>query len=344
MGRYPFMTAVNDYLALMKDVLKETTLKEYERRYRRMHKDLLILEQSRKISTTNIKKMREEDVLAYLASLRARGMKDTGIAHNVDALAAIMRFMGNNALERAKLRSPQHFPRFSKPRYDPISNTDRAAILDAADLVQNIDWKRMQAYAIAIAGICTGLRPGELRKAKIGDLDLKKGILHAEEVKGKDRYGEPRNAAIHPSGLPFLRRYAEVRNSIVVKKDPTNEYLFPAIWDSKTGGDGCFSQQSLSRMRRIVSDETGVSFDGRACRRTFGQVCIDSGVPLDAVSRMMGHKTTKTTETYYCRRSNDAAIQEAQRIWGKLPNECGPTVIKPKTPLIENRYDLSGYV
>ncbi|MBC7107603.1 MAG: hypothetical protein H5T41_02240 [Methanomassiliicoccales archaeon] len=28
---------------------------------------------------------------------------------------------------------------------------------------------------------------------------------------------------------------------------------------------------------------------------------------------MLGHKTTKTTETYYCRRTNDSAIAVAQK-------------------------------
>ena len=44
MGRYPFMTAANDYLEAMTGVLAPSTWKERERRLRRMNKDLLELE------------------------------------------------------------------------------------------------------------------------------------------------------------------------------------------------------------------------------------------------------------------------------------------------------------
>lgn len=110
------------------------------------------------------------------------------------------------------------------------------------------DFRKMVAYGFTVAGICTGLRPGELRKARVNDLDLKRGILHAEEVKGKDRYGEPRHAAIHPDGLPFLKRYCQVRVKAIAEKATTNDFLFPALGD----GDGYYLQQGLSELRRMV--------------------------------------------------------------------------------------------
>ena len=339
MGRYPFMMTVNEYLDSMQSVLKATTWKEYDRRYRRMHRDLLALHEAGKVENVNPKKINEKDILMYLQSLRARGMRDSGVAHNVDALAALLRYVGNGVLEKARLRSPQHFPKYARSRLDPIGDDDRKAIIGAAEGVPNGDFRRMVAYGFAVAGICTGLRPGELRMARLNDLDLKRGTLHAEEVKGKDRYGEPRNAAIHPDGLPFLKRYLRARAKAIAEKAPKKDFLFPALRD--IDGDGCYSQQGLSELRKLIRKETGIEFDGRACRRTYGQQAIDQGVPLDAVSRMLGHKTTKTTETYYCRRTNDSAIAVAQQVWGNKPDER-PS--KPgNSPLIEKKEYLSGY-
>ena len=85
-------------------------------------------------------------------------------------------------------------------------------------------------------------------------------------------------------------------------------------------GDGHYSQQGLSRLRELVKADTGIDFDGRMCRRTYGQTSIDEGVPLDAVSRMLGHRTTKTSETYYARRTNEAAILEAKKVGIGSPN------------------------
>jgi integrase len=178
-----------------------------------------------------------------------------------------------------------------------------------------MDWESMIAYGVVVTGICTGLRPKELRLAKVCDLDLKRGTIHTDHVKGEDSYGSARDSAIQLDGIPFLKRYVKARNEkLVEKKITTVEALFPAISKIRSGGDGYYSANSMTKMRVKVSQDTGVPFQLRACRRTFGQEYIDMGVSMDAVSRMMGHSTTKTTEKYYCRKTNDSAILEAQRI------------------------------
>lgn len=110
------------------------------------------------------------------------------------------------------------------------------------------------------------------------------------------------------------------------------------------GRDGLYSQQGFSKLRLIVQKETGIIFDGRATRRTYGQSGIDQGVPLDAISRMLGHSSTKTTEKYYCRKSNDAAIAEARRIWETQPATPEPQQKKGVSPLIEKQKYLPGYM
>lgn len=258
------------------------------------------------------------------------------MAHNVDALAALLRYVGNGSLKKARLKSPQQFPKYARSRLDPIADRDWKAIIESAEEVANGDFRKMVAYGFAVSGICTGLRPGELRLARISDIDLKRATLHAEEVKGKDRYGEPRNAAINPDGIEFLRRYLRVRAAKVAKHNPTNEYLFPALKDRT--GDGHYSQQVLPYLRKTVKANTGIDFDGRMCRCTYGQHNIDQGVPLDAVSRMLGHRTTKTTETYYCRRTNESAVLETQKAWER---QIKP--MEPNTPLIEKQSSITGY-
>jgi hypothetical protein len=56
-------------------------------------------------------------------------------------------------------------------------------------------------------------------------------------------------------------------------------------------------------------------FELRACRRTFGQGCIDEELSIETVSLLLGHATSKTTGSYYCRKRQDVAIREAQALW-----------------------------
>lgn len=71
---------------------------------------------------------------------------------------------------------------------------------------------------------------------------------------------------------------------------------------------------------------------------------IDWGVPLDAVSRMSGHSSTKTTEKYYFRITNVSAILEAQRIYANAsrPQELARRPEPKRTPSEKNSW-LSGY-
>lgn len=343
MGRYPFMTAANDYLEAMSGVLAPSTWKERERRLRRMNKDLLELEASRQITTANPWNMTDRDVLAYISALRSRGLKDSGMSHNVDALTAVLRWVGNGSADKARQRFAHHFPRKTQAMLDPMSDEERDVVIRAAMKVDVKDWRRIEAYGLCVAAICSGLRPQEIRNATINDLDLDNEVLHAEMVKGKNRYGDPRDSAIHPDGLPFLRRYLQVRAAKLRELGLTTDTLFPAIRSLKAGKPDVYSANSTTMLRNIVAGDTGVTFNLQKTRRTWGQVALDDGVPLDAVSRMMGHKTSRTTETYYARKKNNKAIAEAKAAWGRAPQPPTASAQKPNTPLIENKKWMTGY-
>jgi integrase/recombinase XerD len=202
-GKYPFMRDALAYLRSVEEVFAPSTLKETERRLRRMNKDLMALKEGGTIENIAAYALKEEDILAYLKLLRARGLHDSGICHNVDTLSSVMRFIGNPAMERARAKHRQHFPKRGSKRYDPIPTDGRQKIIKCANNVSENDWYLMVAYGVAVTAICTGLRPKELRLANISDLNLDKGTLHTEHVKGEASYGNARDIAIHPDGVHF---------------------------------------------------------------------------------------------------------------------------------------------
>jgi integrase len=73
-------------------------------------------------------------------------------------------------------------------------------------------------------------------------------------------------------------------------------------------------------------------------RRTFGQVLLNRGVSIETVSLTLGHASTRTTETYYCRKDADSARSEVLRALAGTQN--GPSA---KNPLIERRELITGY-
>jgi integrase/recombinase XerD len=320
-SKYPFMRDALAYLRSVVEVFAPSTLKETERRLRRMNKDLVSLKESGTIDNIATYALREKDILAYLKLLRSRGLHDSGICHNVDTLSSVMRFIGNPAMERARAKHRQHFPKRGSKRYDPIPTDGRQKIIGCANKMSDNDWYLMVAYGLAVTAICTGLRPKELRLATICDyLDLNRGTLHTQHVKGEGSYGNARDSAIHPEGIPFLRRYVKARDDWLAKEGLTRvEAMFPAIQNIHKGGDGHFASNSLTKLRARVTADSGVTFDLRACRRTFGQVNVNMGVPWDTVSLLMGHATTTTTEKYYCRKPNEWLFSRLKRYSGITP-------------------------
>jgi len=226
-------------------------------------------------------------------------------------------------------------PKRRANRYDPVSIADQSRILNKAEEAK--DWRVRQAYALVVLCLSTGLRPKEVRLCNVGDLDTASWRIRAIHVKGEDTYGQAREIPIDPRGRSTIKRYLAKRAEMISKRCPMTQALFLALNDKD--GDGYFSSNSLRKLKRIVEAETGTKFELRACRRTFGQNLIDQGASIETVSVLLGHSTTKTTENYYARKKQDAAIMEATSIWEQKP----PNHPSAKNILIERKEYLSGY-
>ena len=60
-------------------------------------------------------------------------------------------------------------------------------------------------------------------------------------------------------------------------------------------------------------------FKWKDFRSTFCQRSIDNGAKVESVSVLLGHSSTKITETYYGRIRNDKAMEEVAKALEKKP-------------------------
>ena len=93
----------------------------------------------------------------------------------------------------------------------------------------------------------------------------------------------------------------------------------PALFPSKSSDDGFLSSNSLRVIKHVVEEDLGIKFDLRQCRKTFGQRYRDSDLDKESVSVLMGHASTKTTESFYSRKKLTKAVESAKRTW----KDCG---------------------
>ena len=300
-----------------------------------MNREFKALFESGKVGTNNPEKISADDVLAYVTNLKKKGMKESGVLHNIGPLNNLLAYAGNPAVTVFKQKYRSFVPKKRTMRYPALDEPVFRRILYNAEQVKESDWKRLKAYALVILAISTGLRNKEIRFCKVTDLDLVRKEITAEHVKGEGTYGQARTIAIRPEAIGIMEKYLRARDKKVMEKCPNNPALFPALRD---GDGGYFSSNGIRELKYVVEREIGTKFDLRMCRRTYGQKAIDEGLGLDAVSVLMGHNTTKTTETYYCRKRPETAIREAQNIWMQGNSRPGA-----KTPKIDFRNEVTGY-
>ena len=312
------MDYVDEYMSIRKNTLAFGTYKRMYARYRRQNRDIIRLRSIKKISSTSPAKMKPEDVRAYILYRLSLELSNKEMSHDISALSGLFTFAGNIALQTCLQRDPSLKPYGRAPRLPSMDHTDIVKIFDTYGSCPK-DWKHIRAYSLVFLCISCGLRNKEVRLANVSDLDTETWMLNIVHVKGEDTYGEPRTVPVRPEIRPILSEYLALRTKMQAEQNVNNSALF--FSNDSRSEDGHLSANSLRIFKKLVETESGVDFDLRKCRRTFGQEYLDADLDIESVSVLMGHLSTKTTEGYYCRKRNDAAIKAAQMTWDSNNNK-----------------------
>jgi len=181
----------------------------------------------------------------------------------------------------------------------------------------------------------TGLRPSELRLAHRTDLNEGDWTFWVRHPKGERRYGVQRTVPIPPPVRQIVLQYLEAREAHTKKQGLEDcEPLIPRITRE---GAYYYSSNALRKLKKQVAQIAGIDFKIKDFRASFAQIHIDRGVQLQAVSKAMGHHSTKTTEQYYARIRDVSMFKEINGIWQ-------PDDASAENPEIEKWKTLSGYV
>lgn len=292
------------YLDAYAGVFADSTHKELNRRYRRLTQSL------QAIGVDDYTRIDIEDVKTLALSLRDRKITPKAILHDLTSLGNLCTYFGSDAVDRARALYPALFysPRMS--RLPPLTNPDLTSILQACySLTQSSSYPDVRAGGSVALCFGAGLRTIELQHVRVDDIDLQARTLSIDVVKGGNSYGEPRTIPLIPSSIAVIKQFLAVRS----KQPPTVAYS-PHLLVNPTAGD-VLSTNSLRSGKKRVESRAGIGFDFRILRRTYAQTLIDKGAPLSAVSVVMGHLSTLTTERAYARIRPDSAIAQIQGVF-----------------------------
>lgn len=299
-----FRDAVDDFIDEYSLAYAESTTKDRRRELMRICATVESLAASGGISTEDPGALTTEDVKVIAARFKRMDVGSNTRGHLLGRLNMICKFSGNMSVELAKARYPTLFPPKKETRLDVLDPRDIERIREFAD--GDHDFQGLRACASVMIPLATGLRPQEVRYVRDVDFDARLTELRVAHPKGMDTYGLVRVVPIHPDGVPAIRRYLEAFHT-----SGHSGYIFQG-----PHGDGMpVAGNTQRKWREYVERGTGLDLDHRILRRTWGQMLLDGGVPEECVSVLLGHASTATTNRYYARTRERAAIDAVRRVW-----------------------------
>lgn len=248
------------------------------------------------------------------------------------ALAAIRHFYRWMELRVPDLRDPTakvERPRIKHVKGDVLSGEDLAAMLHD---MGGSPRERIQCWMLGY----TGMRVQELCDLRWDQVDMRNSVLYVEGKGDKHRVVDI---------LPELHAEIESWRAIQLEASYSNDALSAALRHPQTSrfiltrggkpvptttvwralkaraaraGVRAFPEQRQQRKRtdggrlsKLVDMRSEVT--PHMLRRTFATILLERGVPLDAVSDILGHEDTSTTRRFYTSPSSDRRKQAMRK-------------------------------
>ena len=206
-----------------------------------------------------------------------------------------LKFYGNRAVENLDLQWPQDM----RPNVHWLTDQQYATLL-------TIQKTPLEELIVALE-LGMGLRSVEVCRLRLCDIH-KNSPSPSIQVRGKGR-GEGKWRTV-PFGNGFnhaLEMWMEERSKIVARMhlyDPgwiePEELVIWSHYVSKPAA-GPYSERGNSLNRgpiAILNEKVGFKFTQHTLRRTFGRRLFHAGVPLESISKILGHEDAQTTYKY----------------------------------------------
>lgn len=151
-------------------------------------------------------------------------------------------------------------------------------VIDKDYLVEKINnIENLKHKSIIMLAYSTGMRVSEVCNLLISDIDSARMIITIRQSKGnKDRI-----VPLSVNVLSLLRLY--------FKEYKPKEYLFNGQFSLKYSHKSC---------NEIVKKYIGSNYHFHLLRHSTGTALLESGTDLRIIQKLLGHSSSKTTETY----------------------------------------------
>lgn len=272
----------------------------------------------------NPRSITEEEVTQFRDG-RLSQVKPTTVFRELDRLRALLAHAKTLGLISANAAERVPMPKVPRKSYDWLRSTEIGPFLDAT----------VGDFGL-IAGftILTGLRRREIVFLQRGDVDLRNNVI---QVRAKRALGfTPKNGKERSVPLdPVLRPLVERHLQEVVRPD-LGAWVFPQRDGTRRSGSTRWFAVATQEAAKRAGIERRLTFHD--LRRTYGAMCIEAGLDIYEVSRLLGHSDIRITQEVYAPICGRFLAERAS----KLGRYLGPQLTRevstvPALPISRNK-------
>jgi integrase/recombinase XerD len=261
----------NSYDKALKDFSDQLILKRYSENTIVIYKDQII-RFFNFYSKKDPSELTDEDVKKYMLFLLKK--KKISFSYQKQVISAI-KFYFEKILRRETKKYYFEIPK-SKEQKLPI-------VLSKREVKQIIDCtNNLKHRAILSTIYSAGLRLSEVVNLKIADLDSERKLIYVRGGKGK----KDRTTILSEELLILLRKY--------FKKYQPKVWLFESISQEQ------YSKNTIQTIfyRTLKNTKIDKKVSVHSLRHSFATHLLEQGEDLRYIQKLLGHKSSKTTEIY----------------------------------------------
>ncbi|MTD41642.1 tyrosine-type recombinase/integrase [Erwinia sp. CPCC 100877] len=286
----PYQGTVENWLdywlnTVMRKKIKPSTYSSY-----RLRMDRYIIPYLGRRLLTNLKKQEVEAFICYLEELHLAGA-------TIQSIMVVLKSALNKAYsEKLIFLNPCQdltIPTKSKREISALSKQEQLQIEQAA-------FEERGCSAIILA-LYTGLRIGEISGLKWSDIDFEKNIIYIKRtlyrIPSTKKGGKTEIIITEPKTKSSLRSIPLAKNLktylLNKKMQQTSEYVIAC--------KGSYSEPRVIsyRFKKVLLKAKMKPIHFHVLRHTFATRCVEQGIDIAAVSKLLGHASIKLTlDTY----------------------------------------------
>ena len=240
------------------------------------YRDMMRLHVLPLLGQLRLDRITRTDVASLMAPMLARGLS----ASRINRVLAVAR-RSMNLLEQWDLYpgpNPARSP--GMLREEPREHFLPREMLERLFAVLATDPDQVAAAVIALLAL-TGARRSEILNARFVDIDLARGLLTVPRSKS----GRRRHVVLSDAAKDVLQRQPRAHGQV---------YVFPSARRPGQPLEGVRSAWARAKLAAALPAETRL----HGLRHTFASLCVDNGVTLYEVSKLLGHSSLAVTARY----------------------------------------------